>query len=677
MAAAKPFNLFVYGTLMNPSVFRAVLGKRIVFTSAEADDLESVHARDAVLDGFHKASPDNSYLYAVEDPHGRIRGYLIGPLDDADLSRLRHYEGRNYRRRRLNVHTAHGDEQALVFVANTQQLDHVFGYAFDDKFKQEVLLGEKIDKVLQDLPARQAGLPAGQVSLPLREEAPDAGRPQRGDRHELGGDDLLSRRAIGELHALTIRDIKRRHFDVGGISDYAIRTSLMDEPLRDFSRIVDDEEAAALAPHYLGLVIRQVVFNQFEERLRRDFRYELDRMDLASAYYERTVSSLAALGILNGASEMLDVLVNDGLASLDFPGTSLAEYVRWAIVAADSIFSTQLARAEMAFIAGHTGQGHIPLGAELEFSNIGHDVIRDPGGNRLRDLKYDGFLYFADFALDILTWKLGGHIDDHHEKSSTRPRRGFFEVALGSLSVGAGLSKPITNDPWLLNRFIHEARCFYDIAPHSVHISLQLHARPLRNRPLPLEVMKCLFAIAGDPVVGDDGRIVVKRLTSDEIVRRAPQPSMLFCEISRRRSTEDGDLHPRVRTGTDRGRYVQQFRFLRLAETLNYEPIALALKGLQVNLRPGNFMTATQYETSRRHRELFDALSHWCSAPRSITGRESNIFLKAVRAGLMSERHGQAVHSRAYIRWAISELAGSLQHFNNMVAESRSNPPKA
>jgi gamma-glutamylcyclotransferase (GGCT)/AIG2-like uncharacterized protein YtfP len=662
MADAKPFNLFVYGTLMNPSVFRAVLGKRMVFGSAEADGLESLHARNAVLDGFHKVSPDNSYLYAVKEPHGRIRGYLIGPLDDADLSRLRHYEGRNYRRRRVSVHTAYGDEQALVFIANARQLDHVFGYAFDDKFKQEVLLGEKIDKALQGLHLQQGG--------------PDAAGPGRKDRDKPGGDDLLARRAIGELHALTIRDIKRRHFDVGGISDYAIRMSLMDEPLRDFSRIVGDEEAAALAPHYLRLVIRQVIFNQFEERLRKDFRYELDGMNLASAYYERTVSSLAALGILNGASEMLDALVNDGLANLDFPGTSLVEYVRWAIVAADSIYSTQLARAEMEFIAGHTGRGHIPLGAELEFSNIGHDVIRDPGGDRLRDLRYDGFLYFADFALDILTWKLGGHIDDHHEKSSTRPRRGFFEVALGSLSVGAGLSKPITNDPWMLNRFIHEARRFYNIAPHSVHISLQLRARPLRNRLLPLAAMKCLFAIAGDPVVGDDGRIIMNRLTSDETVRHGPAPSMLFSEISRRRSIEESELHPRVRTGTDRGRYVQQFRFLRLGEQLNYEPIVLALKGLQVNLRPGNFMTATQYETSRQHKELFDTLSQWGSAPRPIAGREIDTFLKAVRAGLMAERQGRAVHSRAYIRWAISELADSLQRFNSMVIASRSLPRK-
>ena len=38
MAQQKPFNLFTYGTLMNPSVFHAVLGKRLVRHTGRADD---------------------------------------------------------------------------------------------------------------------------------------------------------------------------------------------------------------------------------------------------------------------------------------------------------------------------------------------------------------------------------------------------------------------------------------------------------------------------------------------------------------------------------------------------------------------------------------------------------------------------------------------------------------
>lgn len=38
----KPFNLFVYGTLTNPSVFRAVLGLRMVMMASDADGVHTV-----------------------------------------------------------------------------------------------------------------------------------------------------------------------------------------------------------------------------------------------------------------------------------------------------------------------------------------------------------------------------------------------------------------------------------------------------------------------------------------------------------------------------------------------------------------------------------------------------------------------------------------------------------
>ena len=62
--AEKPFNLFVYGTLMSSVVFRAVLGRRLVFTTADADNSEAFLARQAELKGYKKISPDNTYLYA-------------------------------------------------------------------------------------------------------------------------------------------------------------------------------------------------------------------------------------------------------------------------------------------------------------------------------------------------------------------------------------------------------------------------------------------------------------------------------------------------------------------------------------------------------------------------------------------------------------------------------------
>ncbi|MBL7134472.1 MAG: gamma-glutamylcyclotransferase [Phycisphaerae bacterium] len=651
MPGRKSFNLFIYGTLRHPWVFRAVLGKRLVTDDSSADGDQSLLAREAVLTGYKKISPDNTYLYAVPDPHGRILGYLVGPLPMEALEALRQYEGKNYRRARLRVQTAAESQEAVVFVANLKQLQHSFGYQFHDTFKQEVLLDQKIQAAVLEVEKQQ---------LHTAEET--------------------ARLAVGELHGPTIRDLVRRHFEAGGISDYAIRHSLLDQPLPDFSRIVRIPEAEAIAPNYLAMVVRQVIFNQLEERIGREFRYELDHMDLAATYYDRTMSSLAALRMLNSVGETVEKLVERCLAELSFADDHLVDYVRWAVAAADTIYDSGTAKQHMTFIANHMARGYVPLGAELEFSNIGHSVIADPQSKALCDPKYDGFIYFRDFGLHMLTWKLGGHIDDHHDKATGRDRRGFFEAALGNVSIDADLSKPITDDPWLLNQFVHETRRFFQIAPHSLHLSLQIRSqhRPARHRLLPIQVFKCLFALAGDPAAGPDGKVRINRLVSDEIIGkdlpcgRDPEtrPHMLFSEISRRRSSEsDGSIG--VVTPEKQGRYIQQFKFLRLSEQINYEPIAMALKGIQISLHPGSFLTAAQYQSNRRHRQVFEELVAWGNSPTALSDGEIGSFLAPVHDGLMKERRGKPAHRRAYIAWSTDLLRTMLKKFNDLLTQQR------
>jgi hypothetical protein len=362
-------------------------------------------------------------------------------------------------------------------------------------------------------------------------------------------------------------------------------------------------------------------------------------------------------------------MIAGALSGLSFGADHLVDFVRRSILAADELYDSRLAKHEIEFIRNHTGRGYIPMGAELEFSNIGHAVINDPQGLTVRDMRYDGFLYFPDFGLNVLTWKLGGHVDDHHDKASENPRRGFFEVALGNLSIRANISKPLTDDPWLLNQLIHQARMFYKIAPHSVHISLQLRRQqsPVQDRLLPVAMFKCLFAIAGDPVATPDGHVRIRRLQSDEILAGLPNPHLLFSEISLRHSSEIDEFYPAVRTGRAGGTYVQQFKFLRLASDLNYEPIAMALKGIQIRMRPGSFMTTAQYQRSSRSRALYHELMEWGNSPESLNDAEINSFLSAVDEGLATERFGKPAHSGQYVAWAIEQLRSMLKGFNILV----------
>jgi len=645
MPEAKAFNLFVYGTLMSPSVFRAVLGKQLVTDEGQADGIDAFRAHHAVLNGYKKVRPDNTYLYAVPDPQGRIQGCLICDLPHDCMAALRRYEGRNYSRRRIRVQTANGQVKALVFVGNIEQMTHAFGYEFRDHFKQEILLDRKIDAALINV-----------------------------ERHKLSNPAHASGRTVGQLRGDKIRDLRRRHFEAGGISDYAIRHLLVDEPLPDFARIAHDPDAGALAPNYLALVVRQVFFNIIEERIRQDFRYELDQVHPGEAYHDRAVSSLAALRILNVRAGQVGLLTQRCLDEISFRGHHLADFVHRAIGDADAIYDSTPVRQYVDFIRTHMGSGSTPLGIELEFSNIGHDVIRNPNGGPVRDTQYDGFLYFLDFGLDVLTWKLGGHLDDHHRKFSSDPRRGFFEVAPGIVSVEANLSKPLTNDPWLLNQFIHETRRFFHVTPHSVHVSMQVRGRrPKRDRLLPLAAMKCLFAIAGDPARDRDGRFVVRRLLGGEIIEKHPHPHMLFSHVTKRQSTDPDAWFPYISPRRSKGRYVQQFKFLRLDPNLNYEPIVMALKGLQISLSPGSFLTGDQYIRSAPHRECFDDLLAWGQNPAPLSRDDIDQFLTPVRDGLMAEHKGGPAHSGAYIAWSVNQLRRRLDLFN-AVARGRAEP---
>lgn len=640
---SAPFHLFVYGTLMSPTVFRAVLGRRLSVLPTDVQDDPSVAlAREAVLPGYTKVSPDNAYLYAVPDPQGRIRGYCVGPLEPECMDALEQYEGRNYRRVEVEVRTASDAVRAYAFVGDEAQMSHTFGYEFRDHLKQEVLLREKIDAILGEL------------------------------QRALGREDTeVDRRALAELHGQTIRDLMRQHFESAGISNFYIRQALEGRQLRDYQRILSQPRAAELSYPYLALVIRQVLFNEIEERIRTDFRYDLDRMRISNRFYERTVSTLATLRLLNEQPALLEMLAADALVDVRFDSQHhLIDFIRWAVSAADAVYNPAEAHAHIRYVRTHMGRGSIPLGAEVEFSNTGHWVIAQPEGLEAVDPVYQGFQYFSDFGLDILMWKLGGHVDDHREKVSDRPKRGFLELAFGNLSIAANLSKPITDDPWLLNQLIHETMRFYPVRPHSVHISLQLpHDQPYEpDRALPPAVMRCLFAMLGDPRRCLDGKVRLVRLTGSEIVTRGQAPAMLFSAIARRRSEggEDG-YDPDAR----RGPLVQQFKFLRLAPRINYEPVAVALKGLQIRYGPGNFLTAGQYRRSASLRQLWHDLLDWGDAPTPLPAAEIDDFLAAVHDGLARERHGQPAHGEAYIGFCLDHLRTELERFNAMLAASQ------
>ncbi len=98
---------FVYGTLLDADVRRAVLGKAVV----------RLHLRPATLKGFRRvAAPGRCYPTLRPDPRGQVDGAVLDGVTPAMAERLARYEGEEYRVIRHRVKVAGASLEALVFV---------------------------------------------------------------------------------------------------------------------------------------------------------------------------------------------------------------------------------------------------------------------------------------------------------------------------------------------------------------------------------------------------------------------------------------------------------------------------------------------------------------------------------------------------------------------------------
>ena len=74
--SAEKINLFVYGSLRDPAIFKSVSGLGFSLGPSQADE-ETLPAEPALLANHRRVSPDNVYFYAIPDPASRIEGVVI------------------------------------------------------------------------------------------------------------------------------------------------------------------------------------------------------------------------------------------------------------------------------------------------------------------------------------------------------------------------------------------------------------------------------------------------------------------------------------------------------------------------------------------------------------------------------------------------------------------------
>jgi gamma-glutamylcyclotransferase (GGCT)/AIG2-like uncharacterized protein YtfP len=633
-------NLFIYGSLRDRRIFQSVSGLSFARKASKIDN-KTLFAEPALLPRYRRVSPDNVYYYAIAAPSSRIEGFVIHDVPAAAMAGIDRYEGKRYERDTVQVNTANGSVEAQAYLVTHDSMEKHFGDRFHVNLIHELWLRKRIEKFI-----KRRTRPG--------ERTVDADSERRADR---------------ELLATTERDLVMSHYHTDAVSDYYLEHEL-DRPRPSIKHLYDDPQAKPFINKYLALVVRQVLLNQLDEQIQSSFRFEIERMRTSERYFNRSVSILAALQMINSNRDTVNLIVDECLQTMPYEKNDLIDYVKYGVRASKRMFDTRVAGAQLTRIRSHLQPGLVPLGIEMELSNVGAAAV-DPQRSikKAYDPVYDGFKYFYDFHMDVLGWKLGGYIDDHSGSTNQARRRGFLELAPGRLNIAGELSRPATADPWLLNQLINEIVNFYDVRPHSLHLSLQLRKSQRDNQKiLPLGFVKCLLALGGGPERKGTGKLWVSRMGYDEIKQHEYGEELVFARTSKRRWYLGGDdiankLPAQATT------HVQQYKFIRLEKRANYEPLIMCLKGLQLSYNPADYLTTEQLKNNSRLQKQYEELKKWASEPTEISHQMISRFVRTVQDGLMKEGHHRPVHTLHYIDWVLGAIDVQLRMFNKQLRE--------
>ncbi|RKY08063.1 MAG: hypothetical protein DRP66_05355 [Planctomycetota bacterium] len=628
----KNVNLFVYGSLKASSIFQSVCGCSFTLKPSHPDP-KVLFAELALLSGYRRVSPDNVYFYAVPDRTAKIEGFVVYNVPPAAMAEIDRYEGRLYERETVRVNTAAGFIETQAYLVSPKDMRKRFGDRFHVNLIHELWLRKRIEEFFE--------------------------KHTRPGEKSLDAD--VERRARRELLGTTERDLVISHLGSDAVSDFYLEHEL-DRPVPSIRHLYDDPEAAPLIENYLALVVKQVLLNQFEALIQSRYRFELDHLGPSKRFFTRSISLLIALRMINAGRAAVNLILQQCLETMPADGKyDLIDYVKYAVSAADSVFDSRVAKSEIERVRANSRNGLIPLGAELELSNLGAKAVqRDI---QARDTLFDGFKYFHDFALDVLCWKLGGYIDDHTGEFGPR-RRGFLELAPGRLNILGEISKPSTADPWVLNQLIQQIAAFYPVRAHSLHLSFQIRRPKMATRRvLPLSFVKCLLVLGGGTLEKPTGRLWISRMQHDEMKRHGQGEELVFSRISKRRARLRAD-EIGEKSAMFAAKYIQQYKFIRLDPRANYEPLIMALKGLQIACNPDDYLTAAQLASRPKFRRQYEELKEWSANPTEISRSTRSRFLNTIKKGLFDEAHHQPSHKPHYIDWALGAIDIQLRLFN-------------
>lgn len=613
-------NLFVYGTLRNKSYQKAITGK--IFKNEKATLLD-----------YKRFAPKDGFPYIIQKPGKKVIGIVLMEVDEESLKKFDDYEenGILYERKIVKVKVKQEIIDAYAYIANVSNLRRSYG----DKIDYDIL--HSVEKYFENKIGERVDLISNHSEVSVIDTA-------------------LEHRAKLEIYSCQIHQLINTFYNQEYFSEFEIDKELKQFKEPDMKNL--DKNIIPYIDNYIYLIMKSTILNQLENKIRAKYIRETF---VKYPFWIFTKSILASLKILNINSTYIDLLIKKSSEYTNCSRFNYRDIIMRCLKISDLIFSefkVQIYYIIKEIEMSDEFEGKVPLGVELEFSELGKDAVLKP---MREDYLFNNFKYFYQLDLVRRLWKLGGHIDDHKISEQFEKKGGFLELAPGKNTMVYDESVPVTNNPKLLNELIQEICKFINIRGHSIHFNLQIDEKYIDwNLENDIDDLKCLLTIGGD-WHRMSGHFFENRFRFKEI--EDDWGSVNFSTLNHH------SLHS-IENCKEKCSVIE-FQFPRLKIPGDYELLIMTLKGYQMSgfHRP-IVSRESSYNESLSKQEMTE-LKKWASDALPLNNDKIKKFVEKVERGFMTEHSNKSYHKISYINEILFNLEKELTISNEYIKLAR------
>ncbi len=603
--------VFVYGSLNNDYYLELLTGTKLL-------------SEKGLLLNHRRVQPENSFTFALPWKGYSIEGRVLYNVTPDILEKLDAYEaeGSLYKRKVAQIQVNDKVIDSFVYIGKPRSIKPYINKGFQERDRIEEFVESNVNRYVEQ--KADMLLNYDRESLPLK--------------------------VTRELLSEEVHSILRQYFQDTGIPAFIIKHEIEKASIPRLNWLKTDRKAVKYADNYMKLALNFMIFNQLEEKFRNDYR---GQVNVADEFYIHTLSATMALKLLVNQKQHLSSAISHLEVDRYNPEILYTDYAAAAIIIAEELYDPVKADEIVKWLKKNRHIGYLPLGAELEFSNIGYRAVNSKEGE---DPLYDSFYYFYKFDIMRRGWKLGAHVDDHGFLTSSNVRtRGFLELAFGRYKLLGDVSKPATQDPWVLSQLIDLAVRYLDIKPHSLHLSIQLPPnQEFREIDNP-DFFLCLLLLGGDLREDSNGILREMRIHQREIDHE--ETGLNFSRLNKHHTVPDDNKWTPV----------IEYQFSRLFYEYDYQPLIMALKGFQQELNPYPFKSCNTLPKPDYFEPIEAMLFKWADQPKPVSAKSIEDFITTIEKGLDKESESMGKDYSKYSQRIIGRIEEQLKRRNRRI----------